>query len=165
MRAWSGSALVGSTGLRSCGRYSIVLAAAASAIAPAGPSSTTVRYVGETAVLEYDWRTDTGRAIARVCMAWPVTGGRQCLLWLVHVVAGEIDLEVSFAPRPGFGQELAQIDVDDDGVRIITTTGAMRFTSSIPLASATGEVCQWSAAVEREGSYLIATTSSRARSR
>ncbi|MBI4263919.1 MAG: glycoside hydrolase family 15 protein [Acidobacteria bacterium] len=80
-------------------------------IAPVDPSVTTRRYVGETAVLETTFQTASG--VIRLTDLMPVASeGEKArdllpdheLLRRVECLAGTVDIEVLFDPRPDYGR-------------------------------------------------------------
>ena len=73
-------------------------------IAPPGAVDTRMRYLDETAVLEYAWRTASGEARARICMEWPAAPEGQNLLWVIDGVSGHCEIAIEFDPRPDFGR-------------------------------------------------------------
>lgn len=102
-------------------------------IAAKNPTSSSMRYWPETAVLEYEWITSDGTARAQVCMQWPESDGQQRLLWLITGMKGSTEIYLDFLPRPGFSRETAPFELDLDAVHFSTgehrasfqTTGAV----------------------------------------
>ncbi len=86
-------------------------------IAANKPTSSSLCYWPETAVLEYEWTTSTGTARAHVCMQWPGPDDQQRLLWLVTGLAGSTEICLDFLLRPDFGYETAAFERDLDTVR------------------------------------------------
>lgn len=110
-------------------------------VGPEEDTRSTVRYAGETAVLEFDWHGARGRAVGQICMGWPEQAdGRQCILWMVRGLAGELGFEVRFAPRPGFGRDPFLLQPCDGGVAVASPSGRLALTSSIPLRLLEDEV-------------------------
>lgn len=81
------------------------------AISPSGEFQVQRRYVDETNVLETTFKTHTGIARLTDCMALPVESEAHThllpqreVLRILEVVEGEVDLEVTYEPRPDFGR-------------------------------------------------------------
>ena len=89
-------------------------------IAAKNPTSSSMRYWSETAVLEYEWITSDGTARAQVCMQWPESDGQQRLLWLITGVKGSTEIYLDFLPRPGFSRETTPFELDGDAVHFST---------------------------------------------
>lgn len=86
-------------------------------IGPAKPTSAALSYVADSAVARASWETSTGRARSTMAMRWPGVRGSQELWWLVEGLAGDVELEVTFAPRPGFGAHCALIEIARTGAQ------------------------------------------------
>jgi GH15 family glucan-1,4-alpha-glucosidase len=80
--------------------------------------SSSMRYLPETAVLEFVWTTRTGTARAQVCMEWPSPADQQRLLWTVTGVEGTTEIDLDFLPRPDFGREIADIQCGPEAARL-----------------------------------------------
>ncbi|RPI55138.1 MAG: glycoside hydrolase family 15 protein [Acidobacteria bacterium] len=85
-------------------------------IAPADPFTTRRRYVGETAVLETTFQTEHG--VARLTDLMPVAseaekagtlGPDHELLRRIECLAGKVDIEVLFDPRPDYGRVIPRL--------------------------------------------------------
>ncbi|MHB1486488.1 MAG: glycoside hydrolase family 15 protein [Acidimicrobiales bacterium] len=101
-------------------------------VGPVAPVSATLAYLEDTAVLAAIWETGTGRAQATLAMAWPDAPGAQELWWLIEGLAGDVELEVAFAPRPGFGRVPVRVEA--------TPTGALAAAERCCLTLDTGGV-------------------------
>jgi GH15 family glucan-1,4-alpha-glucosidase len=80
-------------------------------VAPAGPSTSTRRYLGESAVLETTFRTATGVATLIDLMAVTQEGDKADELWPDHevlrrieCVEGTVEVEALFDPRPDYAR-------------------------------------------------------------
>ena len=105
-------------------------------IGPVGSVVATRHYLGETAVLEYDWRSDAGWAMAHVCMTWPEDPkGNQRLLFVVRGMTGSHEIEVRFVPRAGFGGEHYRIQSTQSGMLLSEAATRLLLQSSLPLCA------------------------------
>jgi GH15 family glucan-1,4-alpha-glucosidase len=99
-------------------------------IAPAMSGQCSVRYIEDTAVLEYDWRTEQGQVRLQVAMDWPVEDAQQRLLWQLECLSGRVDVEVEFAPSPDFGRIPAEVSVVERTAQIKAGELHLSFSSS-----------------------------------
>jgi GH15 family glucan-1,4-alpha-glucosidase len=105
-------------------------------IAPPGAVDTRMRYLDETAVLEYEWRSAAGEARARVCMEWPAPPGRQHLLWVIDGVRGRCEIGIEFEPRPDFGRASCRAQSSTDGLRLDAGAHTVALHADCPLRAA-----------------------------
>ncbi|MGQ9424330.1 glycoside hydrolase family 15 protein [Gilvimarinus sp. F26214L] len=91
-------------------------------------------YHAETAVLNFEWRTETGSARACVCMEWPGDQGRQRMLWKITGVEGTTEIGIDLCPRPDFGRAACRMAVDLNRADIATEQYALSFRSSAALS-------------------------------
>lgn len=98
------------------------------------PESTSVRYLPDTAVLEYVWTTRTGTARAQVCMEWPGPADQQRLLWSVTGVEGTTEIGVDFLPRPDFGRETVHMQSAQEAVHVKAGESSAIFQSTYSLS-------------------------------
>lgn len=89
-------------------------------IAPVAVESVQAGYLEETAVFRYEWRGVNGVARVTLCMEWRGPPDRQCLLWLVEGLSGDIEFEVNFAPRPDFGRSSCSATGSTDALELET---------------------------------------------
>ncbi|BFN28245.1 hypothetical protein PSCT_04392 [Pseudomonas sp. SCT] len=75
-----------------------------------------IRYLDETAILEFDIKGSTGRARVTLCMGWPESTDGQHLLWQIEGVAGHCDFELIFEPRPDFGNMPGEASLSAEGL-------------------------------------------------
>ena len=114
-------------------------------IAPAGPFAATRRYVGDTAVLETTFETGTG--VARLTDLMPVASEAEKtrdlspdheLLRRIECLAGTVDVDVLFDPRPDYGRVVPRlIDRKAFGLMCEHRGHVVALRSDIPLT--TGE--------------------------
>ncbi|MGP0172614.1 glycoside hydrolase family 15 protein [Pseudomonas sp. NCHU5208] len=76
------------------------------------------RYRQDSAVLEQDWHTPQGACRVTLCMQWPPAAGRQSLLWLVEGLAGQLTLDLAFAPRADFGRAASPAQAVDGALQM-----------------------------------------------
>jgi GH15 family glucan-1,4-alpha-glucosidase len=110
-------------------------------VAPAEPQSTALRYLGETAVLEYEWTTSTGTARAQICMEWPAPESGQRLLWLITGVTGATEIAVDFFAQPDFGRKPTAFHPQAELVRIEAGAHQLNFQAGCPLSIANDHLC------------------------
>ncbi len=114
-------------------------------IAPVEPFTTTRRYVGETAVLETTFQTANG--VARLTDLMPVASEAEKaralwpdheLLRRIECLAGTVDIEVLFDPRPDYGRVVPRL-VDQKAFGLVCEHRAqvIALRSEVPLE--TGE--------------------------
>jgi GH15 family glucan-1,4-alpha-glucosidase len=109
-------------------------------IAPAAPSRTERRYLPDTNVLQT--RFDTGSGVLVLTDLMPVASEEQKLdlimpereiLRLIECERGEVEIEWSFEPRPGYGLPLANIrQAGGLGLRLETDTGLLTLRTDLP---------------------------------
>jgi GH15 family glucan-1,4-alpha-glucosidase len=82
-------------------------------VSPAGPFTSTRRYVGESAVLETTFRTPTGVGTLTDLMSVTQEGDKADELWPDHEVLrriecieGTLDVEVLYDPRPDYARDV-----------------------------------------------------------
>ncbi|HQX62081.1 MAG TPA: DUF5911 domain-containing protein, partial [Thermomicrobiales bacterium] len=125
-------------------------------IRPAGDAEIQRRYLPGTAIVETTYRTSGGACVVRDLM--PVVDERDKRTMLVpeHEIlreieglAGEVVIEVEYAPRPGFGLDSLRL-VDRHGFGIwCEAGGALYLQSDIPLTiSRDGQTASGSAPVQ-----------------
>ena len=102
-------------------------------IAPVAVESVQAGYLEETAVFRYEWRGVNGVARVTLCMEWPGPPDRQCLLWLVEGLSGDIEFEVDFAPRPDFGRSSYSATGSTDALELETGRQHLWFQAGCPL--------------------------------
>jgi GH15 family glucan-1,4-alpha-glucosidase len=108
-------------------------------IGPAGPFTTTRRYVDGTMVLETTFRTRRGVAVLTDAMALPLPkrghdlgeGAPRTLLRRIGCTEGEVDIGAEFAPRPEYGLVTPLLTATEDGVQ--SRGGAIRSLLSTDL--------------------------------
>ena len=110
-------------------------------VAPMAPAEVSRRYRDGTAILETTFRTSTGEVLLTDAM--PVTSPEDAMKILspeneiVRVVTcthGEVEVAVTFDPRPGFGKNDAKlIDRGKLGIRVETATGLLTFRTDVPM--------------------------------
>jgi len=111
-------------------------------IRPAGQSHATRRYLDQTLVLETTFGTDAGTAVLTDLLAMgPDNGGHRLgrdvphlLVRRVTCTEGEVELEVSYAPRPEYGLVVPLLSTVDGGVTARGGADWLVLTSPIPLA-------------------------------
>ncbi|MGH3332410.1 MAG: glycoside hydrolase family 15 protein [Nocardioidaceae bacterium] len=114
------------------------------AIRPAGDYRATRRYLDETMVLETTFDTDTGTVVLTDALAMgPDNEGHalgrnapHLLLRSVTCTAGEVEIEVSYAPRPEYGLVVPLLSSVDGGVT--ARGGAEWLVLTTPVALALG---------------------------
>ncbi len=114
------------------------------AIRPAGDFRATRRYLDETMVLETTFDTDTGTVVLTDALAMgPDNEGHalgknapHLLLRSVTCTAGEVEIEVSYAPRPEYGLVVPLLSSVDGGVT--ARGGAEWLVLTTPVALALG---------------------------
>lgn len=109
-------------------------------ISPAAPRATTRRYVGPSMVLDSLHTTAQGQIT--VSDALVLGSGRRghdlgqdspgTLLRQVSCTRGTVDVEVSFAPRPGYGVILPELRNVDGGVLVRAGGEAFSLSSPVP---------------------------------
>jgi GH15 family glucan-1,4-alpha-glucosidase len=82
------------------------------AVHPVAPFQVTRRYVDGTNVLESEFHTDRGVMRLSDCMTLAVAPAGELypqheVLRRIEILEGEVEVEVSFAPRPGYGRSRA----------------------------------------------------------
>jgi GH15 family glucan-1,4-alpha-glucosidase len=112
-------------------------------IAPVEPFAATRRYAGDTAVLETTFRTATG--VARLTDLMPVAseGQRSGELWPDHellrrveCLAGAVEIEVLYDPRPDYGRMVPRLtDQQAFGLVCEHRGQVIALRSEIPLAT------------------------------
>ncbi len=107
-------------------------------VAPAAPARPTWRYLPDSNVLETRWHTPAGRLVVTDLM--PITADAREpapeheLLRLARCEAGEVEVEVVFAPRPGFGADRPRWrDAGPLGVRVSFGRALLTLRSTRPL--------------------------------
>lgn len=106
-------------------------------IAPAGEFSVDRRYIPETNVLETHFRTHTGSATLTDLM--PVRENSHMvpdheIVRTVMCTSGEIEIEVTFAPRPNYGEHSPRMrQAGKLGLKMAWGRGVYWLRSSIPL--------------------------------
>ena len=115
-------------------------------IAPVEPFTTTRRYIGESAVLETTFRTPNG--VARLTDLMPVASevekGRELwpdreLLRRVECLAGTVEIEVGFDPRPDYGRVVPLLRVQTAFGLVCEHRGqVLALQSEIPLTTGSG---------------------------
>jgi GH15 family glucan-1,4-alpha-glucosidase len=76
-------------------------------VSPDQPFSVQRQYIGDTCVLETRFTTSSGVLVVADAMTIPTENGlypQRELLRRIEVLAGTVDLEIVFEPRPGYGQ-------------------------------------------------------------
>lgn len=68
-------------------------------IAPLDGSST-MRYIDDTAIIEYLWETASGTARCHVFMPWD--GDGRVIMWVIEGLSGTVTLQIHCDPRSGF---------------------------------------------------------------
>ncbi len=116
-------------------------------VTPAAPARATRRYLPGTNVLETTFESDAGVVVLTDLMpvgsdeGGPLAMPEHEILRLARCEAGEVDLEVEYAPRPGFGRwKLRWRDTGPLGVRVEAGAHLLVFRSEprLPLAPAGG---------------------------
>lgn len=102
-------------------------------VGPTQPAQTSVRYAGETAVLEYDWQGEQGRALCQVGLRWPIEKGWQQLIWVIRGLEGALEITLDCQPRPAFGREQPRLLEDGEAVIIATEAQQLVLTATAPL--------------------------------
>jgi GH15 family glucan-1,4-alpha-glucosidase len=101
-------------------------------IAPAGRATSERRYVDDSNVLETTFRTDRGRWILTDLM--PAASEREKgdslepereILRRAQCLEGEAEVEMVFAPRPGYGRERPRLRKFGEGCRVETSDGTL----------------------------------------
>jgi GH15 family glucan-1,4-alpha-glucosidase len=114
-------------------------------VAPVGPFTTTRRYVGETAVLETTFQTASG--VVRLTDLMPVASeaekARQLspdheLLRRVECLAGSVDIEVHFDPRPDYARVTPRL-IDQDVFGVVCEHRGQVIALRSEIALITGE--------------------------
>ena len=113
-------------------------------IAPAGPFRAERRYVQDTNVLQTRFHTATGSVLMTDLM--PVASASEEhhivlpeheILRVVECDSGQIDLEMLFEPRPGYGlASVRTVDAGKLGVRMQTPSGLLVLRTDLPLSTA-----------------------------
>ena len=121
-------------------------------VGPRGPARSTRAYAGDSNVLVTTFEAAGGRLRLTDLMPVSSEGDKRRQLWpeheLLRVVeceAGEVDLEVRYAPRPGYGRRRAKLRAAgplgirlEDGARLTTLRADLPLT--VRDGEATGEV-------------------------
>src|SRR5262245_43484570 len=107
-----------------------------------GPAEITRSYIPETLVLETTYTTTTGTV--QLIDAFAVGRNERghdlgadapsALLRILDGVAGEVDLEMEFSPRPEYGLVKPLIRVVDEGLLTVGGADRLALSSPIPLA-------------------------------
>ena len=117
-------------------------------IRPVGPFETERRYVGSTNVLETTFRTSGGQLRLTDCMPLYKDGTSEkalrpphALLRRMECTAGEVEVEVIYAPRFGYGETVPTFQPQGDHlVYAAHETEALALRSEIPLRTEGGAV-------------------------
>jgi GH15 family glucan-1,4-alpha-glucosidase len=118
-------------------------------ISPTAPFRVTRRYVEGTNVLETLFETTSGTLLLTDLMPVASEEEKGKLLVADHQIIrqlecqrGEVEVEVLFRPRPGFGQQPVRLrDAGKLGVRAETSSGLLTLRSDLPLSvSSHGEM-------------------------
>ena len=115
-------------------------------VAPVGPFTTTRRYAGESAVLETTFRTPNG--VVRLTDLMPVASEAEKarelwpgheLLRRVECLAGTVEIDVLFDPRPDYGRVVPSL-IDQKAFEVVCEHRAqvLALQSEIPLATGSG---------------------------
>jgi GH15 family glucan-1,4-alpha-glucosidase len=110
-------------------------------VSPAGPFRTERRYLPDTNVLETRFVTPSGELVLTDLMPVASDEERRRLLAPDHEILrvavcelGEVDLETTFAPRPGYGSERPRLrDAGKLGIRAETGGGLLTLRADLPL--------------------------------
>jgi GH15 family glucan-1,4-alpha-glucosidase len=117
-------------------------------ISPVGPATIERRYLPDSNVLETRFRTEQGSV--KLTDAMPGAPNRSPyapydfmpdheILRKVEGVTGELELEIEFTPRAGYGERGVEIrDCGKLGLRMVVGRGAYFLRSSVPLPVANG---------------------------
>jgi GH15 family glucan-1,4-alpha-glucosidase len=110
-------------------------------IAPASPFRAERRYVDDTNVLQTRFHTATGSLLMTDLM--PVASEREEhqhllpereILRVVECDAGQVELEMIFDPRPGYGiGRVSRVDAGKLGLRVETRSGLLVLRTDLPL--------------------------------
>src|SRR5438477_123868 len=110
-------------------------------IAPAGPFRTERRYIQDTNVLQTRFHTATGSLLMTDLM--PVVSASEehhillpehQILRVVECESGNVELEMLFDPRPGYGcAPVCAVDAGKLGVRVQTSRGLAVLRTDLPL--------------------------------
>src|SRR5207302_3447208 len=113
-------------------------------IAPARPFRSERRYVQDTNVLQTRFHTATGSVLMTDLM--PVASASEEhqvllpereILRVVECDSGQVDLEMLFDPRPGYGlASVRTVDAGKLGVRMQTPSGLLVLRTDLPLSTA-----------------------------
>jgi GH15 family glucan-1,4-alpha-glucosidase len=121
-------------------------------VGPRGPARSTRAYAGDSNVLVTTFEAAGGRLRLTDLMPVSSEGDKRRQLWpeheLLRVVeceAGEVDLEVRYAPRPGYGRRRARLRAAGPlGIRLEDDARLTTLRADLPLTvrdgEATGEV-------------------------
>jgi len=110
-------------------------------IAPASPFRVERRYIADTNVLQTRFQTATGSLLLTDLMPVASEGEKRHLLLPEHEIlriaeckGGEIDLEMVFDPRPGYGREKPLVrSAGKLGLRMETRCGLLVLRTDMPL--------------------------------
>jgi GH15 family glucan-1,4-alpha-glucosidase len=110
-------------------------------IAPVGPAQTTRQYITDTNVLQTRFDTGTGSVVLTDLMPVASEGEKRRLLLpereilrLVECERGEVEIEWSFEPRPGYGHRAASVRrAGQLGLRAETGAGLLALRTDLPL--------------------------------
>jgi GH15 family glucan-1,4-alpha-glucosidase len=115
-------------------------------IAPVAPFRTDRRYIEDTNVLQTRFITETGRVVLTDLM--PVCSEEEKehllvpereILRLIECEQGEVEIEWSFEPRPGYGLRTAAVrQAGQLGLRAETGTGVVNLRTDLPLEFISG---------------------------
>jgi GH15 family glucan-1,4-alpha-glucosidase len=110
------------------------------ALQPVGPFEASRRYVDQTMVLETTFTTDAGTAVLTDALAvgpnerGHALGAQSPSMLLRHLActSGQVDMVVSYHPRPGYG--LIRPDLEPVAAGLVARYGAERLFVSTPVA-------------------------------
>jgi len=115
-------------------------------IRPSGDASCTRRYVDRTLVLETTFTTGSGRLVVTDALATgPGNGGHRLGVDVPHLLvrrvactAGEVDVEISYAPRPEYGLIVPLLGEVPGGVTARGGAEWLVLSTPVPLTLAAG---------------------------
>ncbi|MEH6387118.1 MAG: glycoside hydrolase family 15 protein [Pseudomonas profundi] len=78
-----------------------------------------MRYLDETAVLEFEVQSVSGHARVRLCMEWLGSTDQQRLIWQIDGLDGRCEFTLLFEPRPDFGSADGEASLSIDGLTYV----------------------------------------------